>query len=68
MKNNDEKLFWIGFDGFDSSKHWAKPLRFATYEEAEGYKRAHLPELLRRCEYLVTVYENPSEKLEKSAR
>ena len=61
MKNNDEKRFWIGFDGFDLSKSWAKPLHFSTWEEADEYKHAHLPELLRLCEYLVTVYENPSD-------
>jgi hypothetical protein len=57
MKNNDEKRFWIGFDGFDLSSHWAKPLHFATYEEAAEYKAAHLSELLPHCTYQVTVYE-----------
>jgi hypothetical protein len=65
MKNNDEKRFWIGFDGFDLSKSWANPLHFATWEEADKYKCEHLSELLRHCDYLVTVYENPSEKSEK---
>jgi len=57
MKNNDEKRFWIGQDGFDLSRHWAKPLHFATYEEAAEYKAAHLSELLRGCQYLVAIYE-----------
>ena len=51
MKNNDEKRFWIGQDGFDAGVH------FATYEEAAEYKAAHLSELLRHCTYQVTVYE-----------
>tara|TARA_Y100001951_G_scaffold78036_1_gene65552 strand:- start:397 stop:597 length:201 start_codon:yes stop_codon:yes gene_type:complete len=61
MKNNDEKRFWIGFDGFDSSKRWARPLHFATRAEAETYRTDHLKELLPYCEYCVEVYE----KLEK---
>ena len=65
MKLTQEKRFWIGFDGFDSSKNWANPLHFATWEEADEYKCAHLSELLRHCDYLVTVYEKPSEKSEK---
>ena len=51
MKNNDEKRFWIGFDGFDKGYH------FATYEDAAEYKAAHLSKLLSLCEYLVAIYE-----------
>ena len=50
----------FGFDGFDLSKSWATPLHFSTWEEADEYKHAHLPELLRLCEYQVTVYEHPT--------
>jgi hypothetical protein len=58
MKNNEENRFWIGFDGFDLSKSWATPLHFATCEEAEEYKSAHLSELYQHCEYQVAIYEN----------
>ncbi len=61
MKNNEqEKRFWIGFDGFDSFK-----LHFATREEAEQHLAENRSELFRHCEYSVAVYENKPEKTEK---
>jgi len=53
MKNNEqEKRFWIGFDGFDSLK-----LHFTTREEAEQHLSDNRRELFRHCEYSIAVYE-----------
>ena len=55
-----EKKFWIGFDGFDSSKCWKNPLHFATEEEAEQYRVDHFQDLAKYCDYCVAVYERES--------
>tara|TARA_Y100001951_G_C11255737_1_gene249270 strand:- start:651 stop:869 length:219 start_codon:yes stop_codon:yes gene_type:complete len=62
-----EKRFWIGFDGFDSSARWAKPLHFATSEEAEAYRHANWKELHQHCIYCVGIYERESDYSDKSA-